>query len=326
MGGQKHTYRHVDILNDHGFDACALHQTEGFRLTWFDNDTRVIDETTFRRLYDPERDYLVLPEVLGLRILNYPGRKVIFDKGLYYGSRALGFSVPAMYPYQSPDVVAVLTVSDHNDRHLRFAYPDLDIHRVYSGIAADRFAYRPLADKKPQVAVVPKALDALATLHHLLHARAVRGLNTGSQFEWILLKNKSEREVADILADSLLFVFLNTEEGLPRTPLEAMLSGCIVVTHDAGPLKEYVPRESRFEPGDLLTMIGFIEEVMASYPHDLERWEPLVRQQRESAMSYSLDRQEQSVVRAWDEIRRKQPPRRAVSVTSTALPPEPHRR
>ena len=83
LGGQKHTYRHVDILNAHGFEAYALHQKAGFRLTWFENRTRVIDEHGFHQIYDPERDYLALPEVLGARILDFPGRKVIFDKGLY---------------------------------------------------------------------------------------------------------------------------------------------------------------------------------------------------------------------------------------------------
>ena len=46
-GGQKHTYQHVDVLNRCGFDAYIVHHTPGFRLTWFDNDTRVIDYAQF---------------------------------------------------------------------------------------------------------------------------------------------------------------------------------------------------------------------------------------------------------------------------------------
>ena len=230
--------------------------------------------------------------------------------------------MPAAYPNHSPDVVAVLTVSGHNERHLRFAYPDLDIHRVYSGIDTARFIYHPLAEKKPQVAFVPKAVESLATLHHLIHARAVRELNSGSRFRWVALVDKSEREVAEILGESLLFVFLSAEEGLPRTPLEAMASGALTVTTDAGPLAEYVPSESRFAPGDLVAMAGFIEQVMNSFPTGLQQWEPLARRQRAAALAYSLERQERSVVGAWEEILRKQPQRRSVAVTSAALPIE----
>jgi glycosyltransferase involved in cell wall biosynthesis len=128
--------------------------------------------------------------------------------------------------------------------------------------------------------------------------------------------------VAAILADSLLFVSLNFEEGLPRMPLEAMLSGCLVVTPDAGPLKESVPRESRFESGDLLAMAMFIERVMEGYPAHLQQWEAVVQRQRAAALAFSLERQAQSVVQAWDAIRRAQPGRRDVLVMSNALPAE----
>ena len=321
-GGQKHTYGHVDILNANGFDAYAFHRASKFRLTWFENDTRVVDDAAFHRLYDPGRDYLVLPEVLGRHILKFPGRKVIFDKGLYVGSRAFGLDVPPLYPCHSPEVVAVLSISEHNWRHLAFAYPKLDIHRVHVGISTDTFAYRPLAEKLPRIATVPKGEDALTTLHHLLQARAASGLNNGSPFSWVLLADRSERETAQILAESLLFVFMNTEEGFGRMPLEAMASGTLVLTPDAGPLREYVPLECRFPPGDLVAMATFAEQVMRSYPADLAQWEPLVQKQRAIVQEYSLERQERSVIDAWNTICRKHARCTVTSPKPVLLPAE----
>src|SRR5579872_4204043 len=40
-GGTKQLYRHVDILNKRGYSAFILHGQQGFRLTWFQNNTPV---------------------------------------------------------------------------------------------------------------------------------------------------------------------------------------------------------------------------------------------------------------------------------------------
>ncbi|MDZ7262908.1 MAG: glycosyltransferase family 1 protein, partial [candidate division KSB1 bacterium] len=77
-------YKHVDILNKHGYPAFALHRQKGFRLIWFDNETNVIYFDEFKRLYHPDRDFLVLPEDLGSKILSFPGQKVIFNQNCYY--------------------------------------------------------------------------------------------------------------------------------------------------------------------------------------------------------------------------------------------------
>src|SRR5215472_5677929 len=82
-GGEIDTYHHVDILNDNGFDAYALHTKPGYRHKWFENNTRVIDVSAFWRIYDRERDFVVLPEPLELQMKMFPGKKVIFNKALY---------------------------------------------------------------------------------------------------------------------------------------------------------------------------------------------------------------------------------------------------
>src|SRR6185369_4415466 len=83
-GGQKHTYQHVDILCAHGFDAYVVHEAPGYRLDWFRNETRVISRQEYEALFDPARDYVVLAETVGSDVTSYPGRKIIFNKNLYY--------------------------------------------------------------------------------------------------------------------------------------------------------------------------------------------------------------------------------------------------
>ena len=71
---------------------------------------------------------MVLPEDLvtlprGARLLAHPGRKVIFNQNVHHGFTSLGAAVPEPYPYLHPSVTAVLTVSEHNRRLLKFAFP-----------------------------------------------------------------------------------------------------------------------------------------------------------------------------------------------------------
>ena len=303
-GGQKDTYRHVDILNRSGYQAFALHTETGFRFTWFKNQTRTIDFERFRRIYRAERDFIVLPENLGSKILDFPGKKVIFNKNIYYGFRAFGIGRPPVYPYLHADVVCVLTVSHHNTEHLKFAYPNVDIFRVYPGIDPGVFVYRKLAEKKRRIAFIPKSRNALCCLYHILESRSEIGLNKLRDYEWIMLANKSEEEVSRILQESLILVFLSTEEGLARTPLEAMSCGCLVVAHGSHPLKEYLPTEFQFERGSIIAMARYVEKITECFPDRVDDWQELAALGRQISLGYDQN-EASSVLAAWKAIFQK---------------------
>jgi glycosyltransferase involved in cell wall biosynthesis len=199
-------------------------------------------------------------------------------------------------------VVAILVVSDHNQAHLQFAYPHQMIRNVRLSINPDIFSWRPLKEKKPQIACIPKNQEWLATLYHTLQSRAAAGLNRGKDFQWVFLVDRTEQQIAQILADSVLFVFPNIAEGLGRMPLEAMLCGCLPVAWRYGPLKETLPAYMNFEWGSILEMAAFIERVMEAFPDRLDAWEQIAKTNRELALTYSVDRQERSVLAAWEEI------------------------
>src|SRR5262245_24139098 len=78
-GGVRNIYRHVDTLNDAGIDATVVHSKPGFRATWFDNQTRVMDAAGVS--VEPS-DVLVIPECYGpgLRGLPAERRVVIFNQ------------------------------------------------------------------------------------------------------------------------------------------------------------------------------------------------------------------------------------------------------
>jgi glycosyltransferase involved in cell wall biosynthesis len=301
-GGNKQMYRQVDMLNRNGFEAYVFHPHVGFRLSWFANETRVLDQESVKRIYDPAADILILPEDLGAKILNFPGKKVILNQNVFYGFAAFGQETRPCDPYLDSDVVAVLTKSEHNTAYLRFAYPGVKIIRIFNGVDFARFRHCPLADKKKQIACIVKAPLELYTLFHMLQARARQGLNKLGDFRWVFIENKTEAQVADILHESLIFVFFSLLEGMAVIPMEAMLSGCLVTAFGAGPISEHVPSVACFAPNDILEVARRIEAIAESFPDRIGDWEEPAEAGRQAALRFTLERQEASIVKAWKEI------------------------
>jgi glycosyltransferase involved in cell wall biosynthesis len=202
----------------------------------------------------------------------------------------------------SPDIVAVFAVSEHNNQHLQFAYPGAQIITVHYDIRPEVYQYRPLTKKTPKIACMLKSQNHLYTLYHMIQSRARANLNRGKEYEWIFLKEFSEEQAAETLKQSLIFIFLGVDEGLPRMPLEAMACGCIVIAYGQGPLRECLPMEYQFEPGDLIAPARFLESIMNSYPENLAKYEAIIENGRRMALVYSAERQERSVIDAWEKI------------------------
>jgi hypothetical protein len=299
-GGQKCTYRHVDILNRNGFDAYIFHETEGFRLTWFDNDTRVIGPSSFSTLVDPRTDIVVLPEDLLQRLHDFPCRKVIFNKGIYHGFRSLGTQIPSSYPYCDPSVIGAFVVSGHNNNCLRKAFPQLRIWQVSPEVDVTRFRFRQWNAKARRIACAAKNLGQLAVVYHTVAARAQACLNSAGTHEWVVIEDKTESEVADILSTSQVLLFLSVEEGLPRLILEGWASGCITVTYSVGPLSELAIDGTAFSYGDHEAVVDLVEEIASG--SDYRRWEAAAILGHALAREYSPARQERETLAAWAEL------------------------
>jgi glycosyltransferase involved in cell wall biosynthesis len=269
-------------------------------LTWFENNTRVLDLPALRSLYR-RGDIFVLSEDVGQSIQKVPTPKVIFNQNLYHGFTSLGEAPLEQYPYHDAGLLGVMAVSAHNIDSLTYAFPDTRILRVVYGIDLDRYRPVPLAEKSPVIATIMKggSTPELLALFHMLNARAQQDGNPLKEFEWVFIKNNTEAEVAGLLQRAVLFIFLSGIEGSPLLPLEAMAAGCLVVTYDMGPLREFVPSDCRFPPGDLVSIARYIELVAASRSSGHSRFEELVSRSQAIASGYTLERERDSVLSVW---------------------------
>lgn len=301
-GGEKDSYQHVDILNRSGFEAFALHNLSNVKLTWFKNETKVIDSRGFWSLYDASTDYLVIPEPMGRMISSFPGKKVIFNKNLYFGFAALGPRRVADNPYLAADVVAAFSVSIHNFDHLKFAFPNLRLFRMYCHIDCSVFKFRPLKDKRKTIACVAKAMTHTLAVFHSLMARAAVGLNRLDEFEWVFLTGYSEEQISAILQDSFICLMLSTTEGLPRSVLEAMACGCITIVYGSGPLKELSSGTIQIEHDNVMQVVAVIENMTSGIATQDADLQFLTERAQTIAERYSQTQQTDALMTAWHEI------------------------
>ena len=68
QGGIHVIYENVDILNKNNFNAYVLHETNNFRCTWFENNTKIL-YFNYNNI-NLKDDIIVIPEIYGPNILN----------------------------------------------------------------------------------------------------------------------------------------------------------------------------------------------------------------------------------------------------------------
>ena len=298
-GGIKQLYRHVDTLNRNGIAASIIHQDDGFRCTWFENNTRV-SYTSNCRL--GESDYLVVSEIYGPAITDIKTgiRKVVYNQNSYLTFR--GFSLTKSdlpSPYLHPDVLAALVVSEDSKRYLQYAFSQLKVKRIHHSIDPTLFGYK--AMKKQQIAFMPRRnqQDIIQVINILKYRGALQG------YELIPIQDRSEAEVAAILKESLIFLSFSRAEGFGLPPAEAMACGCIVVGYHGQGGKEFFDPEFSYPipQGEVITFAKTVERVLELAASDRSA---LAKKGETAARfiekNYSVAREEEDIVTFWTGI------------------------
>lgn len=260
-GGIKVIYQHVEMLCHHDFSACVVHIQDGFRCKWFENDVPVRTVDSLQLTSD---DVLVIPAVWALKLQHFaPGiRKVIINQGAYLTFR--GYPIgngPFKTPYYHPDVLAAMVVSEDNQRYLQYAFPDLKVRRVRNSIDQKIFSFG--ETKHEQIAFLTrKRYEDIEQVINILRYRGVL-----DSFALVPIDNKSERDVAAIFKDSLLYLNFCFEEGYCLPAAEAMSCGCVVIGNHGNGAKEILRPDfsSPVGQGDIIQFVRCVEDVIHQY-------------------------------------------------------------
>jgi hypothetical protein len=318
IGGVKQLYRQVDVLGKYGIDAKILHRRKGFRVTWFANTTPTISWSEFKFRDD---DILVLPEIYGPRMVrtlrvdkkktffspaNFweeelpPIRKVIFNQNAYNTFARYGFDAENRdTPYLDPLVIATIMVSEDNREYVSSVFPQLPIYRVHNAIDPHRFTYSQA--KKKQICFMPRKHreEAQEVLNIVKFRNSLKGFSIAP------IEQLSEDGVAAIMKESLIFLSFGYPEGLPLPPMEAMVSGCIVIGYHGGGAREYFIPEHSFpiEATDIRKFARTLEQVLADYTANPQPLDELrLAASKYITTNYSPEIEERDICNVWSSI------------------------
>ena len=248
-GGVRVIYRHVDLLNAAGIPACVLHRRPGFRCTWFANDTRV--GSSEETLVGPD-DLVVIGE-LAMPLLRdrEPGNRfVVFNQNPHLTWQRVPETLVAEYT-SSPDLAAIVVVSQHSLQMVRYAAPAANVVRVHNSIDPRLFSPAEIPSEKV-VSYMPRGgRDEVAQVMSMLRAR---GMLAG--WEVVPLRGMTEGEVAATLRRTTIFLSFAYHEGfgLPGGRGDGMrrLRGRVPWVCRAGVLPARV--HDPVSPGDVLAL------------------------------------------------------------------------
>ena len=304
IGGIKQIYRQVDVLNARGIGAAIVHATPGFRCTWFPNDTIV---TYAKDLTPSADDLLVVPECRPpgeLQLVDlFPAlRRVVFNQNCYLTFKDVdpGAGIVPGYRsvYEDPGTLAIVTVSEDSAVVLRDFFPWLDVHVVRCGI--DDRVFRFAADKDPVVAYTVRKNKLL---REVVQALRIRGSLNG--YEVVPIQNMPQHRVAAVMRRAHVFLTAFNYEGFGLPPAEAMASGCVVIGFDGRGGREYFTPDTGYPvpSGDLGRFVRTAADVLAQIASGAAEPDQIRRRAAAFvAAEYSLDREADSIARAWEWI------------------------
>jgi glycosyltransferase involved in cell wall biosynthesis len=215
-GGIKAIYQHVAMLAQGGWDA-AVATRDAVAPWWFESPARtmLLDDIA------PD-DILVFPEN-SLELLQHfrasRQRKFVFCQNPFYIWRGLGPNAS----YADLGVEQVICVSQTTMHYMQLRMPAMKI--AFVPFFIDHTIFRPGTRRELQIACVPRKrpneLMAIRDLFRAVYPQL-------SHVRWNLIEKATERQVAQAMADSAIFLSLARLEAHGMTLLEAMACGCLV--------------------------------------------------------------------------------------------------
>jgi hypothetical protein len=262
-GGIRTIYRHVDILNSEGVNAAVVHHKRDFTCTWFPHQTHIAYADDI--CLTPE-DIVVVPEIYGETADNIPRgvKRVIFNQGAYLTfarSTIDSSAITSMY-LGSPDLAAVLVVSEDSSEYMRYAFQNVRVERIHQSIDPKIF-YPSDAPAGRRIAFMPRRYtsDIVQVIQLLRARRALR------DWDLVPIENSSPLQAAEQLRSAAIFLTLSNQEGFGIPPVEAMACGCLVAGFPGHGGREYFHHDWSFpvEQGDVKALSETVERLIHEF-------------------------------------------------------------
>lgn len=290
-GGVRRLYRHVEILNKHGFDAYVLHHEPDFRMTWFESYAPICYwDSNFELM---PQDILVIPEGHGSvmrQTINAKCRRVVISLNWANIFAALPEG-DNWNTYQIKDVIA----GGIYERDFIFATMGIPASIIHQGI--DTNLFKPSTEKKLAITYM--------SAKQARYTQIIKGIFRSSypdfcHIPFLPIENINHSIVANTLSHTAIFLAQSFPEGVSRKALEAMASGCLVVGfagHGSLEFMHHLENCYLAPDGDALLAARYLGIAVESFLNGSSQ--RMSRAARATALRYSPDIEEISIVKYW---------------------------
>jgi glycosyltransferase involved in cell wall biosynthesis len=293
-GGVRASYRHVEMLVRHGFDAYVCHTDPDYAPPWF--------PAHVPRLGSPDQlsvardDCVVFAETNPSMALvkNTRCRKFVFCQNHFYVFQSLG-DARSWREYGVERVFCSShVIADFLARYLD--WPDAAVIPY----AIDGRLYR-RAERRLRILSMPRKLRA-----ELDFVRDVLRRMKGGSYDitWRRINGKDEETTARAFCECAIFASGSHLEGFGLPPLEAMAAGTIVVGFLGDGGREYARPDNGYWVDDM-DLVGFADRL--AHVIDLFRAnDPEIERVRRNglatAAAYPMRRVEERLIAFWSDV------------------------
>ncbi|GBQ99761.1 glycosyltransferase family 4 protein [Asaia lannensis] len=299
-GGVKVTYQHAEILAKNGYEV-AVYQPAG-KPSWIDISDRI---TICDSFHASAGDVLVFPEILVEPLLEiakspFPGKKVLFCQNSFY-LYSYNYSGSALLEMGFEHFI----VPGHETaRSLASVLRVPNIHVIPNSV--DTGLFYPRA-KRMCIATNPRKWPGEggnSPLAYLIMSMLHLKYPDTADVPWLMLEKMSQREVAEAMGSSAIFLALSRQEALPLTPLEAMASRCALVGFHGTGGKDYVSHRNGywFSPEQCEEIVDCLAALIFDIPQRAPHVERMLDEAQKTASTYSLGMTFQAVMQVYGEI------------------------
>lgn len=255
-GGVKVIYKNSEKINLIGGQSAVWHPSaDEFKCNWFDHKAKIITMSDL----NAAEDFIVIPEIWASayaeKLISDKFKYGIYVQNCYYTHVNLDVKNINAIQEAYDNAEIVLSISKDTSVYLENIFNIKKDKIILQRYAINEEIFKPNYKSKI-ITYMPRKMQ-----QHSNRVMSILNKKIPKDWQIVPIDNMPEKMVAEILSKSIIFLAFSEFEGLPVPPVEAALSGNIVIGYHGEGGREYW-NEPNFQLVEQGNIQKFIEITM----------------------------------------------------------------